>query len=63
MQFETIITEVHAKVGLIRLNRPAALNALNEQLMNELGAALTEFDADEAIGCHHHRCRYPLRVG
>ncbi|MBC7415067.1 MAG: enoyl-CoA hydratase/isomerase family protein, partial [Herminiimonas sp.] len=51
MLFETIITEVHGKVGLIRLNRPAALNALNDQLMNELGTALSGFDGDEAIGC------------
>ncbi len=39
------------KVGIITLNRPKALNALNEALMIELGAALTAFDADEAIGC------------
>ncbi len=51
MKFETIITETHGKVGLIRLNRPAALNALNDQLMDELGAALSAFDTDEAIGC------------
>ncbi len=51
MTFETIITEVHGKVGLIRLHRPAARNALNDQLMDELGMALAGFDADEAIGC------------
>jgi len=39
------------KVGVMQLNRPKALNALNEQLMNELGAALKAFDADPAIGC------------
>ena len=39
------------KVGVITLNRPKQLNALNEQLMDELGAALKAFDADEAIGC------------
>ena len=39
------------KVGVITLNRPKALNALNEELMNELGAALKAFDADDAIGC------------
>ena len=38
-------------VGVITLNRPKALNALNEELMNELGAALQAFDADAAIGC------------
>lgn len=39
------------KVGVITLNRPKQLNALNNQLMDELGAALKAFDADEAIGC------------
>jgi len=39
------------KVGVITLNRPKQLNALNDQLMNELGAALQAFDADEKIGC------------
>lgn len=43
--------ETHGPVGLIRLHRPQALNALNTQLMRELGAALTAFDADPAIGC------------
>ena len=39
------------KVGIITLNRPKALNALNGALMDELGQALKSFDADEAIGC------------
>ena len=39
------------KVGVVTLNRPKQLNALNNQLMDELGAALKAFDADEAIGC------------
>ena len=39
------------KVGVITLNRPKALNALNDQLMNELGDALQKFDADKSIGC------------
>ena len=39
------------KVGIVTLNRPKALNALNGALMDELGAALKAFDADEAIGC------------
>jgi len=51
MQYENIIVETHAKVGLIRLNRPKALNALNDRLMDELGAALMSFDKDEDIGC------------
>ncbi len=51
MNYENILVETHGKVGLIRLNRPKALNALNDQLMNELGDALLAFDADEQIGC------------
>ena len=51
MPFETIITETRDKVGLIRLNRPAARNALNDQVMDELGIALREFDSNQKIGC------------
>jgi len=51
MGTETIIVETRGKVGLIRLNRPAALNALNSMLMRELGGAVDAFDADPAIGC------------
>ncbi len=47
---DTILVETHGKVGLIRLNRPQALNALCDQLMQELGAQLLAFDADPAIG-------------
>jgi enoyl-CoA hydratase len=49
--FEMILTETIGKVGLIRLNRPKQLNALNDQLMDELGAALGYFEADDNIGC------------
>lgn len=38
------------RVGLVTLNRPKALNALNDALMDELGAALKAFDADDGIG-------------
>ena len=48
--YETILTETRDRVGLIRLNRPKQLNALNDTLMNELGSALLAFDGDEAIG-------------
>ena len=51
MQYENILVEIHGKVGLVTLNRPAALNALNDQLMDELGRALQSFDADEDVGC------------
>jgi len=47
---EMILVETHGPVGLIRLNRPQALNALCDQLMAELGAQLLAFDADPAIG-------------
>jgi enoyl-CoA hydratase len=47
---ETILVETHGAVGLIRLNRPQALNALCDQLMGELGTQLLAFDADPAIG-------------
>ena len=50
MTYENILVETHGRVGLVRLNRPKALNALNDRLMDELGAALLAFDADEAIG-------------
>jgi enoyl-CoA hydratase len=51
MQYENILLEIHGKVGVITLNRPAALNALNDQLMDELGHALLAFDANDEIGC------------
>jgi enoyl-CoA hydratase len=50
--YQTIETRTEAgKVGIVTLNRPKQLNALNDQLMDELGAALKAFDADPAIGC------------
>ena len=55
MTFETIITSTQGpdsrKVGIITLNRPKQLNALNEQLMDEMASALKAFDADDSIGC------------
>ncbi len=51
MSYENILVETRGRVGLVTLNRPKALNALNDALMDELGAALTAFDQDEAIGC------------
>jgi len=50
MAYHTIIVETHGKVGLVRLNRPQALNALNARLIEELGQALKGFEADSAIG-------------
>ncbi|ALD91640.1 enoyl-CoA hydratase [Cupriavidus gilardii] len=51
MAYDNILVETRGRVGLVTLNRPKALNALNDALMDELGAALTAFDQDEAIGC------------
>ena len=51
MAYECILTEIDGAVGIITLNRPAALNAFNNQLMDELTDALKKFDADDAIGC------------
>jgi enoyl-CoA hydratase len=51
MHYEDLIVEIHDKVALIRLNRPQALNALNDRMMEELGVALKHFDADAHIGC------------
>jgi enoyl-CoA hydratase len=52
MAYETIEVRTEAaKVGIVTLNRPKQLNALSNQLMDELGAALKAFDADHAIGC------------
>jgi enoyl-CoA hydratase len=51
MAYENIIVETRGKVGLIRLNRPQALNALNRALMADLSHALDAFEADPTIGC------------
>jgi len=51
MAYENIIVETRGKVGLIRLNRPQALNALNRALVADLSHALDAFEADANIGC------------
>jgi enoyl-CoA hydratase len=51
VSYENIIAETRGKVGLITLNRPKALNALNDSLIDELDAALDGFEADANIGC------------
>jgi len=51
MTYETILVETRGRVGIIRLNRPQALNALNAQLNADLTAAIDAFEADETIGC------------
>ena len=55
MNYENILTAEHGdgalRTGVITLNRPKQLNALNDGLMDDLGAALKAYDADEGIGC------------
>ena len=51
MAYSNIIVETRGKVGLITLNRPKALNALNEALIGELSQALDAFEVDDLIGC------------
>jgi len=50
MTYDSILVETRGRVGLVTLNRPAVMNALNDALMDELGRALARFDADEGIG-------------
>jgi enoyl-CoA hydratase len=49
MTYEHILVARRERVGVITLNRPQALNALNDALMDELGVVLQEFDADDGI--------------
>lgn len=51
MKYEFILTEVHDRVGLVRINRPKQLNALNQMTMDELTSACIAFDANPEIGC------------
>ncbi len=51
MTYENILARREGRVGVVQLNRPKALNALNRELMTELMDALTAFDADDDIGC------------
>src|SRR5262249_34481498 len=51
MSTQTIIVERRGRVGIVRLNRPQALNALNATLRNELLGAVEAFDADANVGC------------
>ena len=51
MAYENIIVETRGKVGLITLNRPKAMNALSDALIDEICLALDGFEADEGIGC------------
>jgi len=49
MEYADLLIETHGKVAVIRLNRPKAMNALNDNMMNELGQALRAFDKDPGV--------------
>ncbi|MFZ1206966.1 MAG: enoyl-CoA hydratase [Pseudolabrys sp.] len=51
MTYQNIVVEAKGRVGIIRLNRPQALNALNKALIDELTKVVDAFDADDKIGC------------
>ena len=51
MAYEMVELESSDGVAVLRLNRPQALNALNNQLLNEIAEALEAVDRDEAVGC------------
>ena len=51
MSYENILIRQEGRVGIVQLNRPQALNALNSALMDELMRALQAFDADDGVGC------------
>jgi len=51
MAYEFLLTEQKGRVGLVTLNRPKQMNALNPKLMQELGLALQGFDAEDGVGC------------
>lgn len=51
MSYELLLVETRGRVGLIRLNRPQALNALNSAINAEIGRAIADFEADDGIGC------------
>jgi enoyl-CoA hydratase len=51
MAFETILVDREGAVGVITINRPDAMNALNDTVMNEMASALDDFENDAAVGC------------
>ena len=62
--YETILVDREGRVGIITLNRPKALNALNTQVMNEVTTAAAELDNDPRHrGDHHHRQREAFAAG
>jgi len=51
MDFTTILTSISDRVGLVQINRPQQMNALNATVMEELAIALEEFDRNDQVGC------------
>ncbi|MDQ6709089.1 MAG: enoyl-CoA hydratase-related protein [Candidatus Dormibacteraeota bacterium] len=51
MPFEFVLTEIDGPLGIVTINRPAVLNALNPRTVEEIGEALSAFDRDEAVRC------------
>jgi enoyl-CoA hydratase len=51
MAYNTILVDTQGPVGIVTLNRPKAMNALNGEIVGEIGAALDAFEADDGIGC------------
>jgi enoyl-CoA hydratase len=51
MAYNTILVDTQGPVGIVTLNRPKAMNALNSEIVGEIGAALDAFEADDGIGC------------
>jgi enoyl-CoA hydratase len=48
---QIVLSEIHGNVGLIRINRPDVLNALNDEVINAIGLAIDAFETNDAIGC------------
>jgi enoyl-CoA hydratase len=48
---DIVLSEIHGKAGLIRINRPEALNALNNEVIDGISAAISAYETDESIGC------------
>jgi enoyl-CoA hydratase len=48
---QIVLSEIHGNVGLIRINRPDVLNALNDDVINAIGSAIDAFETNDAIGC------------
>lgn len=63
MAYDTIITRVEDQVGIVQLNRPEVLNALNDQLLGELADVLKHFLQDDGVAADSVRSRFGLEIG